>query len=210
MVCFAPLSILMEKNQNFTRLINGVSNPLAVKGWGKVLAFIILISTWQLVSIATYLLDGLPIIGFGGFVLLCLVAALLMGYGSAQFFFFLSLFTGIFFFIAERMGLNANFGLPDHSIAIWIGHGTIYITVMVTSSIIFNHLKTALIDVKIKEINDHKRTNQLQVASEIARDATSIREVDRLLSHAASLISQRFGYYHSAIFLVDERVNMQF
>lgn len=48
------------------------------------------------------------------------------------------------------------------------------------------------------------RSAQLQAAAEIARDATSIRELGSLLNRAVSLVRERFGFYHSGIFLVDE------
>ena len=45
---------------------------------------------------------------------------------------------------------------------------------------------------------------QIQVAAEIARDVSSSRNTEELLKRGADLIVQRFGYYHSGIFLIDE------
>jgi signal transduction histidine kinase len=50
-----------------------------------------------------------------------------------------------------------------------------------------------------------RRSIQLQTASEVARDATAILDVDRLLDVAVHLISERFGYYHTGAFLLDEQ-----
>jgi PAS domain S-box-containing protein len=50
-----------------------------------------------------------------------------------------------------------------------------------------------------------RQTAQLQVASEVARDAAAIRQVPQLLDEAVHLISDRFGFYHAGIFLVDEQ-----
>jgi len=50
-----------------------------------------------------------------------------------------------------------------------------------------------------------RRSVQLQTAAEVARDATSIFDVDELLDEAVSLISERFGFYHAGVFLVDEQ-----
>ena len=50
------------------------------------------------------------------------------------------------------------------------------------------------------------RSIQLQVAAEVARDATTARELDELLNQAVDLIRSRFGFYHAGIFLVDESV----
>lgn len=50
-----------------------------------------------------------------------------------------------------------------------------------------------------------RRSIQLQTASEVARDATATLDIEKLLDDTVHLISQRFGFYHAGIFLVDER-----
>ena len=45
------------------------------------------------------------------------------------------------------------------------------------------------------------RTHQIRTASEVARDAAFIRDVDTLLDEVVHLISDRFGFYHVAIYL---------
>jgi PAS domain S-box-containing protein len=47
------------------------------------------------------------------------------------------------------------------------------------------------------------RTLQLQTAAEVARDAAIAHDLDGLLERAANLICERFGFYHTGIFLVD-------
>ncbi|MFP4345440.1 MAG: GAF domain-containing protein [Anaerolineales bacterium] len=49
-----------------------------------------------------------------------------------------------------------------------------------------------------------KRTVQLEAAAEVAREAAEIHEVETLLEQTVELISDRFGFYHTAIFLLDE------
>ena len=49
-----------------------------------------------------------------------------------------------------------------------------------------------------------RRTAQLEAAAMVAREAAAIRDVDTLLDEVVHLISQRFGFYHAGIFLVDE------
>ncbi len=48
------------------------------------------------------------------------------------------------------------------------------------------------------------RTQLIRSASEVARNAVSIRDFNRLLVEVANLISRRFGYYHVGVFLLDE------
>ena len=50
-----------------------------------------------------------------------------------------------------------------------------------------------------------RQTRQLRVASEVARDAAAIRQVPQLLNETVHLISDRFGFYHTGLFLVDEQ-----
>ncbi len=54
----------------------------------------------------------------------------------------------------------------------------------------------------IEEIN--RKVTQLQAAAEIARSASSILELDVLLTRAVNLIYERFGFYHISIFLLDD------
>lgn len=49
-----------------------------------------------------------------------------------------------------------------------------------------------------------ERTKQIRTAAEVARDAAAVRDIDRLLSETVHLISERFGFYHAGIFLIDE------
>lgn len=48
-----------------------------------------------------------------------------------------------------------------------------------------------------------RRAAQLQVTAQVAREAASIRDPDRLLQDAVRLISEQFNFYHAGIFLID-------
>ncbi len=48
-----------------------------------------------------------------------------------------------------------------------------------------------------------ERTHQIQTASEVAREAAFIRDVDALLDQVVHLISDRFDFYHAGIFLTE-------
>ena len=57
-----------------------------------------------------------------------------------------------------------------------------------------------------KRVED--RTRQIRTASEVARDAVAIRDVESLLNETVNLITARFGFYHAGVFLLDrEREN---
>lgn len=48
------------------------------------------------------------------------------------------------------------------------------------------------------------RSLQLQTAAEVAQEIALARSLDNMLDRAVDLICDRFGYYHTAIFLIDE------
>lgn len=48
------------------------------------------------------------------------------------------------------------------------------------------------------------RSRQLQTVADVARSIVSTREVDNLLDLVTRLVSDRFGFYHAGIFLLDE------
>ncbi len=68
-----------------------------------------------------------------------------------------------------------------------------------------NQLVSELESVKdILEKHIQKQLNQLQTAAQVANRAAAIHDFDELLIQAARLISERFGFYHAGIFLIDE------
>jgi GAF domain-containing protein len=49
-----------------------------------------------------------------------------------------------------------------------------------------------------------RRSAQLEAAAQVARDAAAIQDVQQLLDQTVHLVSERFGFYHTGIFLLDE------
>ena len=49
------------------------------------------------------------------------------------------------------------------------------------------------------------RAKQLEIASQVAHNALVFQSVDELLSNITRLISEKFGYYHAGVFLIDDR-----
>jgi GAF domain-containing protein/HAMP domain-containing protein len=49
-----------------------------------------------------------------------------------------------------------------------------------------------------------RRATQLEIISDVIRTIASIQDHDQLLSQVAQLISERFRYYHTGIFLIDK------
>jgi signal transduction histidine kinase/DNA-binding response OmpR family regulator len=68
---------------------------------------------------------------------------------------------------------------------------------------VVDQLALALENARLFE-ETQRRATQLAAAAEIARDATAILDVDRLLEETVKLISAQFGFYHASVFLLDE------
>jgi GAF domain-containing protein len=49
-----------------------------------------------------------------------------------------------------------------------------------------------------------RRSTQLATAAQVAREAAAIRDPEQLLQETAAIISNRFGFYHCGIFLLDD------
>ena len=47
------------------------------------------------------------------------------------------------------------------------------------------------------------RSAQLEAAAQVAREAAGIRDVEQLLEETVNLVSERFGFYHTGLFLLD-------
>ncbi len=52
--------------------------------------------------------------------------------------------------------------------------------------------------------NERRRTAQLSVVNQVARQAASILDLEQLLQETVAAIQQRFNYYHVGLFLLDE------
>ena len=65
-------------------------------------------------------------------------------------------------------------------------------------------LKNAELELKTFANNLERYATQLQVAAEIARDAATASNLDSLLKRAVDLVREYFGFYHAAVFLLDD------
>ena len=59
-------------------------------------------------------------------------------------------------------------------------------------------------DRKMTELALERRAKQLQTVASVAREAAAILDVRELLDRTVKMVSDRFGFYHTGIFLLDE------
>jgi GAF domain-containing protein/HAMP domain-containing protein len=73
-------------------------------------------------------------------------------------------------------------------------------------SIYFNRMVSKLEDLQTNlESQIASRTEQLRATLEVGQVATSLLDPDEIIAKVVNLITERFGYYYAAIFLIDSR-----
>lgn len=65
-------------------------------------------------------------------------------------------------------------------------------------------IRRDITEFKKTEATAIRRSEALQIAAEIARDATNTLDIQDLLFKAVNLVRERFNFYHASIFLLDE------
>ena len=123
---------------------------------------------------------------------------------------------GLFFF-ALRQALTPITGLTEAAVAIAAGDLTCMVPVESGDEFgvlaqAFNQMTVQLHDligsleqrVADRTASLARRSSYLAAAAQVARDAAAIRDLSQLLDQTVRLISERFGFYHAGIFLVDE------
>jgi len=59
-------------------------------------------------------------------------------------------------------------------------------------------------ELETANVRIHRRAAQFEALAQVTRSITSIRDLQELLPHIAEVISEKFGFYHVGIFLLDE------
>lgn len=83
-----------------------------------------------------------------------------------------------------------------------LGDVIIYFNRMIAQIENFQHTLEDRVQEHTREL-EH-RSLELETVAEVARDLTSVRDMDTLLNLAAYLIQERLHYYHVGIFLIDD------
>ena len=72
-----------------------------------------------------------------------------------------------------------------------------------------NHLEDNVMartaDLELARQSSEQRARQLEIIAAVARSVTTVQELDQLLPSICQAVSERFGFYHTGIFLLDER-----
>jgi GAF domain-containing protein len=164
--------------------------------------------------------------GFISYLVVMLLAGLLLGAWPSVVIGVLSIISGFGLAYAENIGrihftLEPAFAVAREYTVLFIFSG-VFMLLSITS--LQNALKHArstagqlaqsnreltdlrdVLEVRVQERTAalDKRASQLQTISDLARVIATVQDVDTLLPYITNLVSDRFGFYHSGIFLVD-------
>jgi signal transduction histidine kinase len=164
----------------------------------------IVITLWLIATFLMLFMGGMNTLGLGGYVIVMIITSLLFGNRAGIAVFGLSLFASLAIIGASALGVLFPNWMPDSRAFIWSSHLGLFIVIGLLLQLAFRTLQDALNQTQRSEQALKRRAIQLQVAAEIARDATSVRQEEPLLNRTVELICQRFDFYHAAIFLIDE------
>lgn len=182
---------------------------------------------WLGSTFLAYTGSGIRGTGFVSYFVVIALAGLLLGARSASGVAVLSILSGFGLAYAESAGIVAF--APDPPFVVAIEFAFLFILSIVVIRLTINTLQSALDDAtananqlaannaELSQLRDmlelriqertgslEKRAAQLQTVSSIARSVASMKDLDSLFQDITTLVSSRFGFYHTGIFLLDD------
>jgi signal transduction histidine kinase len=183
-------------------------------------------SMWVIVTASIFFSGGIQGIGLSAYVIVILVARLLLGVRAGIDFTIASIFASLGILIAQFFEILPAPFFSNTLITSWMAQIIIFMWIAVLLQVTNRTLNEAvdrarqnehaLAESNLELQNIHssleththdleRRITQLQVASDVAREAAALGSVDDLLSRSISLVRERFGFYHAGIFMLDDR-----
>ncbi|GEM_PF-950340 len=162
---------------------------------------------------------------FSGYIVIILAAALLIDWKAGLITFALSTSTSGLIIFLERRGLFIEFTQATSPLIAWVEQTIIFIWILflvyigsksylevaqrarrgeVALQSSYSELESVRSSLEAYAHDLERRIIQLQVASDVARDAATLQEVEPLLDRAVNLVRDRFGFYHAGIFMIDD------
>jgi signal transduction histidine kinase len=202
-----------------------VSLFLLRRGHSHLSAIIFIFGMGCLLTVSALFFEGVPELSFGGYIIVILIASLVLGWRSGVITFILSALSTAFVLFLQIYGWLPTFTQAPAPAIIWISKTIIFAWVLFLVYISSRNLQEALhlaheneqalaksyteqqatrISLEAYTRDLERRVVQLQVAADVARDAASVQEVNMLLDRVVNLVRNRFGFYHAAIFMIDE------
>ncbi len=179
---------------------------------------------WLVITFVTLVAgDGIKGVQILGFPVLILVSALIIGRTGAVLYAVLSSISFIGISLVQRFQLLRPYDLADRvGLLEAIGAVVVFAAVALIQRALFRHLDESQEKVRqqerelqstMAEVHESQaalesafehRTGQIQSAAAVAQAAGARLDPDEILEQTVQLVSERFGYYFAAIYLLDE------
>jgi signal transduction histidine kinase len=207
-------------------LLYGITTFLLQTGNLKTANALLPTMIWMVVTASIIFSGGIQGMGLGAYIIVILIARLLLGVRAGVDFTIASILASLGVLIAQLFDILPASLFSSSLITTWIAQIIIFMWIAVLLQITNRYLNEAverarrnehalaesnreLLDIR-SSLESHmhdleRRIIQLQVASDVARDAAALGSVDDLLSRSINLVRERFGFYHAGIFMLDER-----
>ena len=202
-----------------------VSYALLVKGYVSAASLVLISSLWVFFTLMTIFYGGPGSPGFSGYIVIILIGRLLLDRWARIVLTLVTAFTSLLILVAEVFGVLQPLTLPVTAISLWIIQITLFAgallllqianrrrspwlklpfgsTYTVADMVREGHVAGDYTETRASDLE--RRIIQLQVASAIARDATTLSDLDGMMMRAVNLVRDRFGFYYAGIFLVDD------
>lgn len=230
-IVFKRETMLNDVNLAFllTILIVEVTLYISRLGYVKIASLILITAVWLGLSYLAWTSDGIRDAAFFGYFVPILTAGLLLGWQGAVGFTIASILSGWALAYAETNqlvtlnALDTPIQFVQDATAVFILTGA-FLFWMIQSlqkalsksranayelSLSNRQLTTLQVDlerrVEQRTSELERRASQLEAVSSVASAIASVQDLDTLLPAITKLISQKFGFYHVGIFLLDEK-----
>ena len=187
---------------------------LSREGRFQIAAYIYVSTVWILTTSAAFAEKEITTTVVSTYFVVVILSSLMIGWRSALAFAFLSAIA-TFFIDGERVELRL-----ENSLLLMVGYLLLYAiigrfqnaiqkvqtgkTELTLSNQQLVELRKAL-EARVQERTAalEKRANQLQIVASVARTVATLKDLETLLPEITEIVSERFGFYHTGIFLVN-------
>ncbi len=189
------------------------------RGYTYLSATLLVFILGGILTAANVIFGGINEIVLSGYIIVIVTASMLVNWVAGIAISILSILSYAAFLFLRNQGLLPEPLIQASPLTVLISGTAVYLLVIFLVYISNRNLREALQRARRNEeelkasraaheaytTDLERRVVQLQVASDVARDAASLQEVGPLLDRAVDLVRERFGFYHAGIFMVDTR-----
>lgn len=204
----------------------GVTLVLARRGYIQVASFVLITTIWSGLSYLAWVADGIRDVAFFAYTVPIMIASLLLGWRGGAIVTLLSIASGWVLAYAEANQIFAP--SLDNPLSFARDMTAVFVLIAIIIYLAIGSLQDALnrarsamheLSTSLGELNAlrveleerveertselSRRASQLEAVASVARTIAFVQDLDVLLPTITRLVSQRFGFYHVGIFLLD-------